>query len=99
MNSDSVAVAVADALKAVKLIYITTQDGLIVNGELIRQMTVGELDALLQKNRGEFPPESVSKAQQASAACRAGVQRVHIINGREERACWPRCSPTRASAR
>jgi amino-acid N-acetyltransferase len=84
VNSDSAAVAVADALKAVKLIYITTQDGLIVNGELLRQMSVGDLDALLQKNRGEFLPESVSKAQQASAACRAGVERVHIINGRED---------------
>ena len=82
VNSDSAAVAVADALKAVKLIYITSQDGLIVNGELLRQMIVGDLDALLQKNRGDFPPESVSKAQQAAAACRAGVQRVHVINGR-----------------
>jgi amino-acid N-acetyltransferase len=84
VNSDSAAVAVADALKAVKLIYITSQDGLIVNGELLRQMSVGDLDALLQKNRGEFLPESVSKAQQAAAACRAGVERVHIINGRED---------------
>ncbi len=74
----------ADALKAVKLIFITSQDGLIVNGELLRQMSVGDLDALLQKNRGDFLPESVSKAQQAAAACRAGVQRVHIINGRED---------------
>ncbi len=84
VNSDSAAVAVADALKAVKLIYITSQDGLIVNGELLRQMSVGDLDALLLKNRGDFLPESVSKAQQAAAACRAGVERVHIINGRED---------------
>ena len=84
VNSDSAAVAVADALKAVKLIYITSQDGLIVNGELLRQMSVGDLDALLLKNRADFLPESVSKAQQAAAACRAGVERVHIINGRED---------------
>ena len=84
VNSDSAAVAVAEALKAVKLIYITSQDGLIVNGELLRQMSVGDLDALLLKNRGDFRPESVSKAQQAAAACRAGVERVHIINGRED---------------
>ncbi len=84
VNSDSAAVAVADALKAVKLIYITSQDGLMVNGELLRQTSVGDLDALLQKNRGDFLPESVSKAQQAAAACRAGVERVHIINGRED---------------
>ena len=47
-------------------------------------MSVGDLDALLQKNRVDFLPDSVSKAQQAAAACRAGIQRVHIINGRED---------------
>jgi amino-acid N-acetyltransferase len=84
VNSDSVAVAVAEALKAIKLLYITTRDGLIFKGELIRQIKVGELEALLQKNRADFLPESVSKADQAAAACRAGVQRVHIINGGED---------------
>jgi len=81
VNSDAVAVAVADALKAVKLIYITTTDGLHCQGKLIRQMIVGELSGLLEKNRCEFAPEAMSKAQHAAAACRAGVQRVHIING------------------
>jgi amino-acid N-acetyltransferase len=47
-------------------------------------VSVGDLDALLQKSRGDFLPESVSKAQQAAEACRAGVERVHIINGRED---------------
>src|ERR1700693_5183277 len=43
VNSDSVAVAVADALKASKLIYMTTQDGLMYQGQLIRQMLVADL--------------------------------------------------------
>jgi amino-acid N-acetyltransferase len=84
VNSDSVAVAVADALKAIKLIFITTSDGLTVRGELLRQATADELDTLLQKHRDEVAAESVSKAQYAVAACRAGVQRVHVINGRED---------------
>jgi amino-acid N-acetyltransferase len=82
VNSDAVAVAVADALKAVKLIYITTTDGLFCLGKLIRQMIVGELSALLEKNKCEFTPETQSKAVHAAAACLAGVQRVHVINGR-----------------
>ena len=81
VNSDHVAVAVADALKAVKLIYITTTDGLICQGKLIRQMIVGELEALLEKNKCEFTPETFSKAKHAADACRAGIQRVHVING------------------
>lgn len=84
VNSDSAAVAVADALKAIKLIYITSEDGLIVNGQLIRQMSVADLEGLLQRHRHEFRPDSVSKAQYAAEACRGGVQRVHIINGRED---------------
>jgi len=84
LNSDSAAVAVANALKAIKLIYITTEDGLIVKGELIRQMKVGDLEGLLQKTQSDFLQASVSKAQQAVAACRAGVERVHVINGGED---------------
>jgi amino-acid N-acetyltransferase len=81
VNSDGVAVAVADALKATKLIFITTTDGLLCQGKLIRQMIVGELEALLEKNKCDFSAETFSKAQHAAAACRTGVQRVHVING------------------
>jgi amino-acid N-acetyltransferase len=79
VNSDSVAVAVADALKATKLIFITAQDGLIHQGQLIRQMIVADLNALLAKQ--SFTPDMMSKARHAAAACNAGVQRVHVING------------------
>jgi amino-acid N-acetyltransferase len=82
VNSDAAAVAVAQALGAIKLIYITTQDGLVAGGDLIRQLSVAELETRLQKSRGDFLPDSVSKAQNAAAACRAGVPRVHVINGR-----------------
>ncbi len=80
VNSDNVAVAVAEALKATKLIFITTVDGLIHQGQLIRQMLVADLIGLV--GRPGFSPEMMSKARQAAAACQAGVQRVHIINGR-----------------
>ncbi len=82
VNSDGVAVAVAEALKATKLIFITPQDGLMYNNQLIRQMLVAELQKLLQQNAAGFLPEVFSKAQHAVAACTSGVQRVHIINGR-----------------
>jgi amino-acid N-acetyltransferase len=82
VNSDSVAVALGDALKATKLIFITAQDGLRYNDQIIRQMLVVELQKLLQQNGASFAPDMVSKAQHAVSACLAGVQRVHIINGR-----------------
>ena len=82
VNSDAVAVALAAALKAIKLIFITTQDGLQVQGQLFRQMAVAQLDQVLAKHKNDFTVDTLSKAQNASAACHAGVQRVHIINGR-----------------
>jgi amino-acid N-acetyltransferase len=80
VNSDSVALEVAKALGAVKLVFVTTSDGLSVNGELLHQVSVDELAHKLQENG--FPPDQVSKARHAVAACRAGVPRVHLINGR-----------------
>jgi amino-acid N-acetyltransferase len=81
VNSDAVAVAVAEALKAAKLIFVTTQDGLIVQNRVIRQMQAGDLDALITARREKLAPEVLSKAIHAAAACRAGVPRVHLING------------------
>jgi amino-acid N-acetyltransferase len=82
LNSDHAAVALAEALKATKLIFITTADGLVHQGQLIRQMLASDLEHILAQKRHELTPEMLSKAIHAVAACRAGVPRVHIINGR-----------------
>ncbi|HEY3121866.1 MAG TPA: amino-acid N-acetyltransferase [Vicinamibacteria bacterium] len=80
VNSDAVALEVAKALGAVKLIYITTADGLVVNGTVVRQVSVDELAAAV--DRGTVAPGQISKARNAVAACRFGVPRVHVIDGR-----------------
>jgi amino-acid N-acetyltransferase len=82
VNSDHVAVSLAESLKAAKLIFITTSDGLFHQGQLIRQMLASDLDQILANKKGEILPEMLSKAIHAAAACRAGIPRVHIINGR-----------------
>lgn len=79
VNSDSVAVEVAKALGAVKLIFVTTAEGLTVNGSVARQVAVDELDKAVQE--GAVPPAQLSKARHAVAACQAGVPRVHVISG------------------
>jgi amino-acid N-acetyltransferase len=84
VNSDSIAVAVAEALKAIKLIFITAHDGLRYNDQFIRQMLDADLQKLVQTAGGGFVSEMFSKAHHAAAACAAGVQRVHIISGRED---------------
>jgi len=81
VNSDRVAVAVAEHLKAIKLIFVTSQDGLIHRGQIIRQMLVSDLDGLLQRDSTGFASKMLLRAQHAAAACNGGIPRVHVING------------------
>ena len=92
LNSDAVAVEVARALQAVKLIYLTTFAGIRVRtsqedgleAELLRQLSVDEAEAMLKKHRADLPAPLASKLEQAVRAARGGVPRVHIIDGRVE---------------
>ena len=84
VNSDSIALAVAEALKATKLIFFTAEDGLRRNNQLIRKMLVADLQKLVHSAGSGFAGEMLSKASHAAAACAAGVERVHIVSGRED---------------
>lgn len=84
VNSDSVAVAAAAALRATKLMFITTHDGIPVGQRVIRQMPVADLETVLAMQKDEIHPDMLSKAVHAVAACKAGVPRVHVINGAVE---------------
>ncbi len=84
LNSDGVAVAVAQALNAAKLIYLTTREGVHRGDELLRQLSVDEAEAILKLHRDEIPMEAISKLEHAVRASREGVPRVHIIDGRVE---------------
>jgi amino-acid N-acetyltransferase len=91
LNSDAVAVDVARALQAVKLIYLSTLPGILVRkpdhpepGELQRQIAVEQAEGILKKQRGDLAGPSLSKLTSAVRALRGGVPRVHIIDGRVE---------------
>ena len=81
VNSDAMAVAVAAQLKAVKLIFVTTQRGLLHHGAPIRQMLADDLRQLLERAGTGFTPDMLSKARHAVLACNSGVPRVHVIDG------------------
>ena len=84
VNSDSIALAAAEGLKAAKLMFITTYDGILVGNRVIRQMAITDLESVLTLQKDEVPPPLLSKAVHALAACQAGVPRVHVINGSVE---------------
>ena len=81
LNSDAVAIEVARALGAVKLMLITSHNGLEVAGKFISQIAVQDLENLLKTAEDKFQPDILSKAQHALLASQGGVPRVHIING------------------
>lgn len=81
VNSDAIALALAEQLKAAKLIFLTSENGLIRDGQVLRQIVVSELKQILSLNPTSLPASQLSKARHAVAACESGVQRVHLING------------------
>lgn len=81
VNSDHVAVAVADALKAVKLLFVGSQDGILFQGQRISDILASDLASQLATRRSEFQPDCLSKAIHAAQACQLGIPRVHVING------------------
>jgi amino-acid N-acetyltransferase len=82
LNSDAVAVEVAKAVEAVKLIYLAAHKPPRHDGRTLRTLTTDEAAAILKKNRGDISPiEAVSKLENALKAARAGIPRVHIIDG------------------
>ena len=84
LNSDAVAVEVAKSLRAVKLVYLNTEGGVRDAKGVVRQMTVEEAENFLKKHRGDMTPEAVTKLTHATRAGKEGVERIHIIDGREQ---------------
>ncbi len=89
LNSDAVAVEVARAVKATKLIYLTSATGIVLRTDqegdvLLRQLKVAEAEQILSTRMKDVSTASVSKLRHAVRATRGGVPRVHVIDGRVE---------------
>lgn len=84
VNSDGVALEVAEALRAAKLIFVTSTNGVGGGGKLSTQFSVDEAAEFLKKNRASLAPDLVSKLEHGLRACRNGVSRSHIIDGTQD---------------
>jgi amino-acid N-acetyltransferase len=82
VNSDGVAMEVAEALKATKLIYITNHAGFTRENEPLSQISVTEAEEFFKKHKAEIPKHLISKLEHSIRACRHGVSRVHVLDGR-----------------
>lgn len=81
INADSVAAAVAEALSAKKLMYLTDVRGVLdKDGNLIHRIDVDDADSLIEN--GTITGGMIPKVTGCKNAVHNGVERVHIIDGR-----------------
>ena len=84
INADTVAGAVAEALRAEKLVYLTDIEGLRRDVHdattLIRQTTADELDRLVAE--GTIAGGMIPKVASCIHAVRNGVHHAHVLDGR-----------------
>jgi amino-acid N-acetyltransferase len=80
LRSEEVATSAAIALKADKLILLSEDDCVCrQTGELLRQLTTAEADALLN-DPAALPCGTASHLRAAARACAEGVERAHLLN-------------------
>lgn len=81
INADSVAAAVAEALNAEKLIYLTDVRGVLdKDNELIHRIYTDEVDKLIEDET--ITGGMIPKVTGCKEAVDNGVERVHIVDGR-----------------
>src|SRR4029079_9165078 len=84
VNADTVAAAIASALKAEKLVYLTDVTGLYARwpdeASLISRVDIAGLEQLLAS--GAVGEGMIPKVESCIAALRGGVARAHVLDGR-----------------
>lgn len=86
VNSDGIALEVAEAMQAMKILFLTASSGVVVNGEIVGQLSMAEAEEFVKKKRALLDASLLSKLDHAARACRLGVARVHLLDGRHDEA-------------
>ncbi len=82
VNSDHAAAELAEALQAAKVIYLSADTKLPGGGAIPRQLSIAEAEDLCKKRKGAEGANLYSKIDYGAKACRQGVPRIHILDGR-----------------
>ncbi|MHA3770926.1 amino-acid N-acetyltransferase [Verrucomicrobiota bacterium sgz303538] len=81
VNSDGIALEVAEAIGAMKIIYLSAGGVLVLADQLVRQLSISEAEEIVKKRRPGVESRLLSKLEHAARACRNGVARVHLLDG------------------
>jgi amino-acid N-acetyltransferase len=96
ISSAELALTAAAALKASKLFFITDFGGVSADGfaipsgvyvtpeNVVSQLTAPQAKAFLELNKNREKTHHYELVSLAYRACEAGIERVHVIDGREE---------------
>jgi amino-acid N-acetyltransferase len=81
VNSDAIALEVAEAMQAIKILFLSAAGVLVLNGEIIRQLSIDEAEEIVKRKKPAIDATLLSKLEHAARACRQGVSRVHLLDG------------------
>lgn len=84
INADTIATALATGLKADKLIFMSNVDGVKVGGETAMMISSDEITGLIDD--GTVTDGMKVKMENCLDALKAGVKRIHLINGLRDNA-------------
>lgn len=86
LNSDAVAVEVAIALRAAKVIFVSEAGLSAPDGTRLAQISVADARELYRTQNPRHDINLLSKLRYAALACQEGVPRVHIVDGSQDEA-------------
>lgn len=86
LNSDAVAVEVALALNAAKIIFISEAGLTNTDGSRLAQLSVADAREMYKRKEARHDVNLLSKLRYGALACQEGVPRVHIVDGSQDEA-------------
>ncbi|MCM3586130.1 acetylglutamate kinase [Mesobacillus maritimus] len=81
INADYAAAAVASAIKAERCLFVTNVDGILINGEVVKQTTASEIHEFIEA--GHIYGGMIPKVESALSVLTEGMNQVMIVSGKK----------------
>lgn len=80
VNADYAAASIASALQSERCVFVTNVDGVIINGTIAKQLSVGEIQGLIES--GDISGGMIPKVDSSVSAVNQGLEKVMIVSGK-----------------
>ncbi|MBY0121044.1 acetylglutamate kinase [Bacillus sp. S/N-304-OC-R1] len=82
INADFAAAAVANALEVEHCIFVTDVDGILIDGKLVHQTDISEIDKYIEEEK--ITGGMIPKVKSAMASIEKGISSVMIVSGKKK---------------